>query len=114
MEEPRMMNRNIKITFRLNDAERARFKKRVKKSGLSQESYLRHIINGLAPTEKPPPDFHAMMGELRSIGNSLGQVAQKAHALNALDAKRYDESAAMLDRAIVDIMNAVMLPRKLE
>ena len=109
-----MLNRNIKITFRLNSAENDRFKKQVKKSGLSLEAYIRHIINGLAPTDTPPPDYYSMMRELHAIGTNLNQVAQKAHALNVLDVKRYDDTAALLKTAIVEITNAVMLPRKIE
>jgi len=45
---------------------------------------------------------------------NLNQIAQKAHTLNALDVKRYDENAAMLKTAVVEITNAVMLPRKIE
>ena len=109
-----MLNRNIKITFRLNISENEKFKARVKKSGLNQEAYLRHLINGVVPTDAPPPDYFAMMKELRDIGTNLNQIAQKAHILNVLDVKRYDENAALLKKAVVDITNAVMLPRKME
>jgi len=109
-----MLNRNIKITFRLNRAENDRFKKQVKKSGLSQEAYIRHIINGLIPTDAPPPDYYSMMRELHAIGTNLNQIALKAHVLNVLDVKRYDDNVAALNKAVVDITNAVMLPRKIE
>ena len=109
-----MLNRNIKITFRLNRTENDRFKKQIKKSGLSQEAYIRHIINGLVPTDVPPPDYYNMMRELHSIGVNLNQIAQKANVLNVIDVKRYDENTRELKRAVVEITNAVMLPRKLE
>jgi hypothetical protein len=109
-----MLNRNIKITFRLNISENKQFKARVKKSGLNQEAYLRHLINGLVPTDAPPPDYFTMMKELHYIGTNLNQIAQKAHILNVLDVKRYDENTALLKKAVVDITNAVMLPRKIE
>ena len=109
-----MRKRNIQIITRLDSNENARFKKRVKKSGLSQEAYVRSLINGLIPTDAPPPDYFAMMTELRRIGGNLNQIAQKAHTLNALDVKRYDENIAMVKAAIVEITNAVMLPRKIE
>ena len=85
-----------------------------KKSGLSQEAYIRHLINGLIPTDMPPPDYFTMMRELRAIGTSLNQVAKKAHILNVMDVKRYDTAVAALNKAIVDITNAVMLPRKMD
>jgi hypothetical protein len=98
----------------LNRSENDHFKKQIKKSGLSQEAYIRHIINGLVPTELPPPDYYSMVRELHSIGTNLNQIAQKAHVLNVLDTKRYNDNAAALYRAIVEITNAVMLPRKNE
>ena len=109
-----MRKRNIQIITRLDEEENKRFKKLVKKAGLSQEAYIRHLINGLVPTDAPPPDYFAMTRELRHIGANLNQIARKAHTLNALDAKRYEENAALLKKAIVDITNAVMLPRKIE
>ena len=109
-----MRKRNIQIITRLDKEENERFKKRVKKSGLSQEAYIRHIINGLVPTDAPPPDYLTMMRELHAIGTNLNQIAQKAHVLNVVDVKRYDEAVATLNKAIVTITNAVMLPRKIE
>lgn len=109
-----MQNRAIEIKCRLTQKESDFLNKRVKKSGLSRESYLRHLINGLIPTDAPPPDYFTMMKELRYIGTNLNQIAQKAHILNVLDVKRYDENTALLKKAVVDITNAVMLPRKME
>jgi len=109
-----MQNRTIEIKCRLNQKEAATLNRRVKRSGLSRESYLRQLINGLVPTDAPPPDYFAMMNELRCIGTCLNQIARKAHALNALDIKRYDENVAGLNKAVVEITNAVMLPRKTE
>jgi len=109
-----MQKRNIEIKLRLDKKEAEALNKRVKKSGLSRESYLRHIINGLVPTDTPPPDYFSMMRELHGIGNNLNQIAQKAHVLNVMDVQRYDEAVKSLDRTILNITNAVMLPRKLE
>ena len=109
-----MRKRNIKIITRLNKEENEQFKKRVKKSGLSQEAYIRHLINGLVPTDAPPPDYFTIMRELHSIGTNLNQIAQKAHVLNVVDVKRYDENISALNRAVVSITNAVMLPRRSE
>ena len=108
-----MQKRNIEIKLRLDKKEADILNKRVKKSGLSREGYLRQIINGLIPTDAPPPDYFTMMRELHYIGVNLNQVAQKAHTLNVLDIKRYDENIAMLNKAVVEIVKAVMLPRKI-
>ena len=109
-----MQKRTVEIKFRLTRKEADTLNKRVKKSGLSRESYLRQIINGLVPTDAPPPDYFSMMREIHAIGRNLNQIAQKAHVLNVLDVKRYDENISSLNQAVVTITNAVMLPRKAE
>jgi hypothetical protein len=109
-----MRKRNIRYQLWLNKKEADRFNTIVKRSGLSREAYLRHLINGLVPTDMPPPDYHAMMKELHYIGNNLNQIAQKAHIMNVMDVKRYDEAIAALNKALVKISNAVLLPRKIE
>jgi predicted DNA binding CopG/RHH family protein len=48
-----MLKRSIKITFRLNAKEQQFIAKRVKKSGLSQEAFIRSLINGYVPKELP-------------------------------------------------------------
>ena len=109
-----MQKRNIEIKCRLNRKEAETLNKRVKKSGLSRENYLRHLINGLVPTDAPPPDYFAMMKQLHHIGVNLNQISQKAHVLNVVDAKQYDDNVEMLNKTVVNITNAVMLPRKIE
>jgi len=109
-----MRNRTIEIKCRLNQKEYDMLKRNVKKSGQSRESYLRQVISGLVPTDMPPPEYHSMMQELRRIGISLNQIAQRAYILGALDTERYDENVDLLSKAIVEITNAVLLPRKME
>lgn len=63
-----MRRRNISFMFRLNEQEAEAFRERVKRSGLTQESYLRQVINGKMPRDAPPQDYYAMMRELHKIG----------------------------------------------
>ena len=109
-----MKNRTIEIKVRLNRKESDSLNKRVRKSKLSREAYLRHLINGAVPQDAPPPDYFNMMRELHGIGNNLNQIAQKANVLNVLDAKRYDEAVRSFEVAVKKITDAVILPRSLE
>ena len=84
-----MLKRNIKITFRLNAKEQQQLKKNVKRTGLSQETYIRRLIEGYVPKELPPIDYHAMMRELNAIGNSMNQIAARANATGFLLANEY-------------------------
>ena len=109
-----MRKRNIHIQFWLDRKEAEALDKKVRRSGLSREAYLRHLINGVVPQDAPPPDYFAMMRELHGIGKNLNQIAQKAHVLNVVDVQRYDTTARQLDAAIRKITDAVILPRPME
>lgn len=108
-----MRTRNCRIQVRLNRDEYQAFIKSVKKTGLTQEVYLRHLISGVVPREAPPPDYFLFMSELHNVGNNLNQIAQKAHVLNVVDVKRYDDNCRKLQQIISDVTQAVILPAKI-
>lgn len=105
-----MRRRNIPFMFRLNEQEAEAFRARVKRSGLTQESYMRQVIRGEIPRDAPPPDYYAMMKELHKIGNNLNQIAQKAHVLNVIDVQRYDRDMKNFEETVRLITEAVILP----
>lgn len=109
-----MSKRNVEIKVRLSRKEAETLNKRVKKSGISREAYIRHLIEGSVPREAPPPDYYAMMREIYAIGKNLNQIAQKAHVLNVMDAQRYDAEVRKLEAAIKTITEAVVLPAPME
>ena len=93
-----MRKRNVHVQFWLDKKEAEAFNKKVKRSGLSREAYLRHLVNGLVPQDAPPPAYYDFMRELHRIGGNLNQIAQKAHVLGVID----------------DITKAVILPRAMD
>jgi hypothetical protein len=109
-----MRKRNIQIIVRLNAKEQQHLAKQVKKSGLSQESYLRTLINGYVPKELPPPDYYAMMRELHAIGSNLNQIAAKANATGHIDRTVFQYEANRLRKAVLDIQAAVTSPERRE
>ena len=109
-----MRKRNVAILFRLNRKEAEALDKKVKKSGLSREAYLRQLISGVVPRNAPPPDYYSMMRELYKIGNNLNQIAQKAHTLNVIDVQRYDRDMRKFEEAVRLITEAVILPERME
>lgn len=109
-----MRKRNVAILFRLNRKEAETLDKKVKKSGLSREAYLRHLISGVVPRDAPPPDYYSMMRELHRIGNNLNQIAQKVHTLNVVDVQRYDRDMRMFEDTVKKITEAVILPEPMK
>lgn len=114
MSKKEARTRINRIQVRLDDNEHRIFIKHVKKSQLSQEAYLRHLINGVVPQEAPPPDYYAMMQQLYRIGNSLNQIAQKAHTLNVIDVQRYDAAYRQFETAVKEITAAVIQPKPMD
>ena len=108
-----MTERPRKVTFRLSENELERLHALSNKAGYPMEQYLRSLIKGVVPQERPPPDYHAMMNELNAIGVNLNQIARRAHVLEVVDAQRYDEEVRKLNAAVSRINDAVRLPRRL-
>lgn len=65
---------NIKI--RLNDDELSLLNDRVIKSGYSRERYIRSLISGIVPKEKPPLEYHKLINEFNHIGVNLNQLVR--------------------------------------
>ena len=107
-------NRPHRVQVRLNEQEYERFCAAVKRSKLTKEAYLRHLINGYVPQDAPPPDYFSMMQQLYRIGNNLNQIARKAHVMNVIDVQQYDRAYHELEQAVITITEAVLLPRKMK
>lgn len=109
-----MRKRNIQIIVRLNAKEQQHLAKQVKKSGLSQETFIRTLINGYVPKELPPPDYYAMTRELHAIGSNLNQLAARANSTGHINRTVFQYEANRLRKAVLDIQAAVTSPEKLE
>ena len=107
-----MLKRSIKITFRLNTKEQQSLANQVKKSGLSQEAFIRSLINGYMPKELPPPDYFSMTRELHAIGSNLNQLAAKANTTGHIDKAVFQYEANRLRKAVQDIQAAVTAPER--
>lgn len=107
-----MRKRNIQVIFRLNIKEQQFLDEQVKKSGLSQEGYLRTLIKGYIPRALPPIEYHATMRELHTIGKNLNQIAAKANATGHIDRTVFQYEANRLRKAILDIQAAVTSPER--
>ena len=73
-----MRKRAIKKQFWLNENENKMLKEKSKKTGLSEAEYLRCLIEGYNPKEKPDEEFYKIMRNLRAIGNNLNQIARNS------------------------------------
>lgn len=109
-----MRKRDVHVQLWLNQKEAETLSLNAERCRLTQSAYLRHLIMGYIPREAPLLDYHAMMRQIFHAGRSLNQIATKAHVLNVIDARRYDESVRMLEDAILKIEDAAIMPQKME
>ena len=75
-----------------------------KKSGFSVQEYLRRLVYDKPIQEKPPPEFHEVLKNLRQINNNMNQVAAKANAMSFIDTAKYWANVSELQKAIGSLM----------
>ncbi|MDD4474266.1 MAG: plasmid mobilization relaxosome protein MobC [Eubacteriales bacterium] len=104
------MNRTQAFIVRMNKAEMQALDKKVKRTGMSREGYVRTLCNNKTPVELPPADYYALIREVRALGNNLHQIAYKANAQGLLDTPLFKHHADNIT-AVADKLTAVCLPR---
>ena len=109
-----MRKRNVAILFRLNKKEAEALDKKVKRSGLNREAYLRQLISGVVPRDAPPPDYYSMMRELHKIGNNLNQIARVANSTGDIHYDEYMNYYKLLVKEILNIKQAIAKPIPLD
>ena len=109
-----MRKRNIELKIRLNQKEASTLDNHVHLSGLSREAYLRQLISRYVPKPSPPIDFHQFIEEMHRVGNALTAIAKQAHEQNIIDTDKYDQEVAAFRIAVKSILDAVLLPQKME
>ena len=109
-----MRKRNVHVQFWLDKKEAEAFNKKVKRSGLSREAYLRHLVNGLVPQDAPPPAYYDFMREFHRIGGNLNQIARYLNEFgtpyNALAAEvraELSDLAALKFRVLREVGEAI-------
>ena len=104
------MNRNLEIKVRFTRDELQTLDKKVKKTGMSREGYVRTLCKGKTPVELPTADYHALIREVRALGETMNQIAYKAHAIESPEAESYRQNADHVI-AVADKLTAVCLPK---
>ena len=79
------MKRTIKKQVWLNRTEARELQKKAKKACLSEAGLVRMLISGYEPRQQPDESFYELARQLSAVGNSLNQIAAKAHSLGYID-----------------------------
>lgn len=99
-----MRKRKCRVEVYLTEAELEALNHKVRRTGMSREGYLRSIISGTVPMERPAAEMLDVLKELRQINNNMNQVAAKANSVGTIDGERYRENAD----ALQDVINTIM------
>ena len=98
-----MRKRNRKKQFWLSFEEERQLRLNAIKVGLSESEYVRSLIMGYHPKEKPSKDFFDLMMELRKIGININQIAKKVNSTVKIDIGYFQYEMDKLN-SIVDRM----------
>lgn len=109
-----MLKRNVKVTFRMDKAEYKTLQKCVKKTGYSQEGFIRSLIAGNIPREMPPLDYQAILSELRAIGSNMNQIAVRLNTTGFFLKDEYEVNVKRLFAVLSTIRDAVILPERVK
>lgn len=108
-----MRNRRNLFQMWLSDEECQKLKNDSEKCGKSMSAYIRTFISDKEPVAIPPMDYHKLIGEIRTVGYNMRQIAQKAYTLNLIDAPEYEHNAKSILN-ICDNLTMVCIPRRKE
>ena len=99
--------RNCRFLVSLTEKEMNRLTKQVKRTGLSRNAYIRHLLSGTQPKELPPVEYHEVLKNLRQINNNMNQIAVKANSSGIIDVKEYWDNVRWLQEVIGRMMEVM-------
>jgi predicted DNA-binding protein len=100
--------------IRFTEKEYNRLCKYAEKAGLPKTTYIRHMINGCCPQERPDMDYYQFMQALYRLGNNLNQVTHLAHKFGSLQTGKLEQLRNQHIDLIRIITKRMILPEKLD
>lgn len=110
---PEYRKRPHRIIVHLNNDELFQLNQACIKSGYDRENYIRSLLNGYQPAEKPSEAFSESVLQLRRIGNNINQLTMLAHRTNSIDYPQLKQELIYLNQSIGDLREKVLLPRQI-
>ena len=108
-----MRKRNNRLWVHLSDDELAVVRHHINRTGLSKEAYIRSVLLGYIPREKPDGRFYEMIKDLSGIANNVNQLARKANAFGSIYGKTLQAEAEKWSKFQTEIRERFLLPEKM-
>ena len=77
--------------IRFTEKEYDRLCKYAEKAGLPKTTYIRQMINGSRPKERPSMDYFNFMKGFYHLGNNLNQITHLAHKFGSLHTAKLEQ-----------------------
>ena len=104
------MNKRIKKQFWLAPKDAEELKRKAELAGITETAVARLLIRGYEPREKPDGRFYDATRNLPAIGNTINQLAAKAHTLGFIDVPMLKNEANRWHRFQADIEATFLRP----
>lgn len=101
------------VKIHLNNEELKSLNEDVKRTGLSRESYLRTLINGYVPVERPSTDYLHILKLLQITSDNMNQIAILAHRTGMINTSEYQAEVQNLKNIIAEIKMEHSKPKKI-
>ena len=99
--------RNHRFLVSLTEKEMVSLMKKIRKTGLTREAYVRMVLSEKQPKERPSPDCIEILKVLRQISINMNQIALKANITGTINANAYWENSRRLQEVISEIKGKI-------
>ena len=100
------------MLFCMTEAQSEKLRSLAVMARLTRSAYIRRMIDGVVPQERPPYDFYKILTQMRYISNSMNQLAKKANATGHVDAEKISFLAEQFKPLASQLYLYVTLPVK--
>ena len=105
-----MRKRNCRVVVYFSKDELDALTKKIRKSHLSREGFIRAAVAGKEVKDGPTADVPALIQEVRRVGSNLNQIMKRANSLGLLDVPQLRKDVADLRTIEKLIVDAYTMP----
>ena len=108
------MKRTVKKQFWLSREEAEALQKNAERTCLTEAAFVRLLIKGFMPKERPDEQFYKEMKQLAAIGNNINQIAAKVNSTGEIDGERLKTDVEALKAFRIALMKKYLEPDEAE
>ena len=105
-----MRKRNCRVVVYFSKDELDALTKKIRKSHLSREGFIRAAVAGKEVKDGPTADVPALIQEVRRVGYNIDQLLKRANSIGLLDVPQLRKDVADLRTVEKLIVDAYTMP----